>query len=390
VRGPGPAEGELAAATETERLVALLRLPVIALLAAGQQLQHPNPAERPFAVALVLFAAWSCALLALVYARPASRRLALAATAVDVLAITALASLSGGPVSQARLAYFLVPVAAAFRFRPSVTAAAAVTTTAAYLGQGLAHPASEDAVDFVLVQAGYLLWVGAAAFLLSAVLGRRTRSMLELAHGRELLMAEAISAEERERRRLAEALHDHPIQNLLSARHELEEAETATGHPAIARAQRVLMETVGELREAIFDLHPYVLEQAGLQAALATMGQHAARRGRFRLRLETEPVSAGANDRLLLAAARELLANAAEHAGASEVVLGLGTRDGRVSLTVSDDGRGFDPGVLARRAAEGHIGLVSQRARVESAGGSLGLASTPGGGTEVEVLVPRA
>ena len=83
------------------------------------------------------------------------------ATAVDIAAITTLAALSGGPFSQARLAYFLVPVAVAFRFRPSVTAVAGAGSIAAYLGQAFAHPSASEpeATRFVLVQAGYLAWV---------------------------------------------------------------------------------------------------------------------------------------------------------------------------------------------------------------------------------------
>jgi two-component system NarL family sensor kinase len=124
VPGEDGSTTEGGAAQESERLLAWLRLPALALIAAGQQLDHPEPADRAFTVALVLFAAWSAGLLAWLYIRPISERLALAATAVDIAAITALAALSGGPFSQARLAYFLIPVAVAFRFRPSVTAVA--------------------------------------------------------------------------------------------------------------------------------------------------------------------------------------------------------------------------------------------------------------------------
>ena len=86
-------EGE--AAHESERLVAWLRLPAVALIAAGQKIDHPEPAERAFTIALVLFAVWSAALLAWLYIRPISERFALMATAVDIAAITTLAALSG-------------------------------------------------------------------------------------------------------------------------------------------------------------------------------------------------------------------------------------------------------------------------------------------------------
>ena len=77
-----------------------------------------------FLVMLALFSAWSAAVLAWVHLRPAGPRLALVATGVDVVAISMLAVLSGGAFSHARLAFFLVPVAVAFRFRPLVTSVA--------------------------------------------------------------------------------------------------------------------------------------------------------------------------------------------------------------------------------------------------------------------------
>ena len=91
---------------------------------------------------------------------------------------------------------------------------------------------------------------------------------------------------------------------------------------------------------------------------------------------------------LLYGAARELLANAAVHAHAGNVSVELFERNGSVELAVRDDGRGFDLGALPARIAEGHIGLQSQRERVESAGGRFDIHSSPGRGTEVEVGLP--
>jgi two-component system NarL family sensor kinase len=388
--GRGSSQREYDAAQESERLVAWLRLPAIALIAAGQRIDHPNPAGRAFAVALVIFAAWSAGVLAWVYVRPVSEQLALAATAIDIAAITALAALSGGPFSQARLAYFLVPVAVAFRFRPSVTAVAGAGSIAAYLGQGFAHPSASqpEATRFVLVQAGYLAWISAAALLLSAVLRRRTERVVELARERERLMAEAVSAEERERQALAEALHDTAIQNLLSARHALQEAEEATGNPELARADTALENTVVMLRDAVFELHPYVLEAAGLEAALTTIAERAAAAGRFRLHLDAQPVPPSRHDRLLLSAARELLSNVARHADAAHVNLHLHQADGNIVIAIRDDGRGFAETVLDDRLARGHIGLSSHRARLESVGGGLSVDSIEGTGTLAKVRVP--
>jgi two-component system, NarL family, sensor kinase len=385
-----PSRLDATPATETERLVAWLRLPAIALIAAGHGLAHPNPNATAFFVAIVVFSAWSAGALAYVYLRPITFVLSVASTAVDVAAITTLAALSGGAFSQARLAYFLIPIAVAFRFRPSFTAIAAASTVVAYLAQALVHPASSrsEAGRFIAIHGGYLLWVGLAAVLLSFVLARRTDRIAELAAVRQRLMADALTAEERERGALAEGLHDRAIQNLLSVRHVLEEVGERAPDPALRGADDALAETVKDLREAIFELHPYVLEHAGLQAALPAIARRAAERGGFDVNFDLVYRDRHPHERLLAAVARELLANVAAHAAASDVTVRLNESKGDLVLVVSDNGNGFDPATVRERLTEGHIGLASQRARVESVGGRIEIRSSPGQGATVEVRLP--
>jgi two-component system, NarL family, sensor kinase len=384
-----PAEpGE--ATAESERLVAWLRLPAIALIALGQGLTHPNPEETGFLVTLAVFSAWSAGVLAWVHLRPAGERFALAATAVDIAAISVLALLSGGAFSHARLAFFLVPVAVAFRLRPSVTGVAVAVTTAAYVIQASIHPAAgqPEAVRFIVTQAGFLAWIGIACVLLSMLLARRTELVARLAAARSRLLADALSAEQRERKALAEALHDQAIQNLLSARHELEEAGETLSHPALDRADAALAETVAQLREAVFDLHPYVLDEGGLEAALRSIARQAAARARIELKLDLHYRERHPQEQLAFSAARELLANVVRHAQASEVTLRLAESAGELELVVEDDGRGFPVELLAERLADGHIGLAAQRVRIEAAGGRMFVASAPGAGTRVEIRLP--
>jgi two-component system NarL family sensor kinase len=379
------------AATETERLVAWLRLPAIGLFVLARSLPHPNPERSDFYIVLGLFAVWSLGALAWVTVKRASRRFALVATALDVTFFTVLAGLSGGAFSNARIAYFLVPVAVAFRFRPAVTAIAAAATVVAYVVQAVAHPASSgiDADKFIATYAGYLGWVGVACVALSALLARRTDAVAQLAEARSNLLADALSAEQRERKALAEGLHDHAVQNLLSALHELEEVAERQRHPALGRAETAVHDTVRDLRDAIFELHPYVLDEAGLDAAVRSMAQRAAERTGAELRLDLESVGAGANDQLLFSAARELVANIVQHARAKLISVTLRPEGGEVLLVVEDDGEGLEPGMLGERLADGHIGLASQRVRIESAGGRMSVVSMPGLGTRAEVRLPR-
>ena len=331
-------------------------------------------------------------MLAWVYLRTPGPRLALTATGVDIAAISVLAVLSGGAFSHARLAFFLVPVTVAFRFRPSTTAVAAIVTTSAYVLQAVAHPAfrQPQAVRFVLTQAGFLAWVGLACVLLSALLARRTAQATRLAESRSQLLSDALSAEQRERKALAEVLHDEAIQNLLSVRHELEEAGEAVSHESLDRADATLSETIGQLREAVFELHPYVLEVVGLEAALRSIANQNASRGGFDLSLNLSCDGAHPREQLVFSAARELLTNVVRHASAKHVMVRLEEVGDQLELTVADDGRGFPPERLAEQIANGHVGLASQRVRIEAAGGSLDIRSVPGTGTQVKVRVPSA
>jgi two-component system NarL family sensor kinase len=379
------------AAIETERLVAWLRLPAIALFVLARSIPHPNPEPGDFFVTLGLYAVWSLGALVYVSRRRHDPRFALVATALDVVFITVLAGLSGGPFSNARLAYFLIPVSVAFRFRPAVTAFAAAATVVAYVIQAIAHPASSgsNADKFIATYAGYLAWVGAACVLLSALLARRTEAVAHLADARSRLLTDALTAEQRERKALAEGLHDRSVQNLLSALHELEEAGEDRPHPALARAESALVDTVHELRDAIFELHPYVLDEAGLDAAVRSVATRAAERAGVELRLHVEPGAGGTHDQLLFSAVRELVANVVRHAKARVLSVTLRPQGDEVLLIVEDDGAGLDPERLGERLADGHIGLASQRVRIESVGGRLSVVSRPGLGTRAEVRLPR-
>src|SRR5207247_255357 len=118
---------------------------------------------------------------------------------------------------------------------------------------------------------------------------------------------------------------------------------------------------------------------AGLQVALRTLAKRSSRHGGFALRFELgngRPYgSLYPHESLLLTAARELLTNVAHHARAENVTVRLVREDETVVLEIADDGSGFDPRELPLRLAEGHIGLHSQRERIESVGGQLEIRS---------------
>jgi two-component system NarL family sensor kinase len=377
--------------TETERVVAWLRLAAVPLIAAGQQLPQAEPLTGEFLVALALFWAYSLAALGWVYRLPVTRRFSVAVTALDLVAITASVELGGGFLAPTHYAFFLIPISVAFRFQPRLTFVATGVTIAVYLTgvlwlHRINYPNANRHLG--LFQAAVLAWISVAAIALSTVLKRRTERAAELALERERLLADSLSAGERERRTIAEGLHDSVIQNLLSVRHDLQEAAEAAPSTALVRAEEAVAATIASLRETVFELHPYVLEEAGLEAALRAVGERAARRAGATLLLDLRYDHRHAHEGILFVAANELLANAVTHAHPSTIEVRLVQEDGFLVLGVSDDGPGFDHSMLRERLAEGHIGLASQRVRIEAIGGRLEIGSRSGGGTRAEIRVP--
>jgi two-component system, NarL family, sensor kinase len=372
------------------RALAVIRIAALPVILIGERLvEHPELPGDPFDWVLAGTALYAVAAFALSFST-AGRRVPGGLYAVlDLAFICALAYTSGGPFSQLRYAFFVLPVGAAFLLTPPLTALASVVVVAAYVGVSLPHPATQrgEDLEFILTQALYVAWMGLAAVVLSVILTRRAQRIDQLAALRGRLVAEALDAEDRERRRLAEALHDEAIQNLLAARQELGEAERGDGE-SLRRARVGLDRSVEQLRTAIFELHPYLLESAGLPAALEAVAAEQGRRGRFHARVRVGPDASGEHDQLILSLARELLVNAAKHAEAKEVTVAVARTGSELVLEVGDDGRGIDLSRLASAPADGHIGLASCAQRVQALGGDFRVLRGEPNGTRVLATIP--
>jgi signal transduction histidine kinase len=184
-----------------------------------------------------------------------------------------------------------------------------------------------------------------------------------------------------ERNRLARELHDALTQSLFGLRLRLE-ADDVDG------ARAVLEEVFAELRSLILQLRPPDLERDGLVASLAKHLDVVGRTHGLETRLDAGSLGDVAPDteQALFRIAQEALTNVVRHAAAGSVTVHLQRADGRVSLAVDDDGRGFDPrdpAIGARR-----LGLVSMHERAADLGGTLVVESAPGEGTSVRAEVP--
>jgi two-component system NarL family sensor kinase len=374
--------------------LAALRVALVPVVLLGEQLvDHPVAHTGAFPFLLAAYAAWALALLGLhLSARRVPEALERVEPFIDLAGIVVLTYASGGPFSETAMAFFVLPVLAAARLSPVVTAGWALGAIAAFILLSAVHPTAgeAEATERVVSQVAYLALIGLAATVVSLVLQQRDRAIARLAEQRGQLATHALTAEQRERRRLAELLHDESVQTLSLARQEMVDYHRTGRDASFERARHAIDETMAQLRGEIFELHPYVLDHAGLEAALSAIADRSAQRMGAEITVAVDPGAGGRHDELIVVLARELLSNVVKHSRAAHVEVTVAADAERVELEVRDDGRGFDPSRRAASLLDGHIGLASSEQRVESAGGTFVVASAPGEGTTVRVTLPSS
>lgn len=195
-----------------------------------------------------------------------------------------------------------------------------------------------------------------------------------------------IRGHEEERRRIAQEIHDEPVQELVHLLRLLDiapdRAAPATSG-AIAEARRVAEQTMRSLRDMARGLRPPSLDDLGLAATLRRLGTEFAERTAVEAQVDVAAAGVRLDPDVELGVfriAQEALRNVEHHAGAHTVSMRL-VLDPAVRLTVTDDGRGFDPG--ERR--EGALGLLGMQERAQLLGGRLEVRRRKGGGTVVDL-----
>lgn len=242
--------------------------------------------------------------------------------------------------------------------------------------------------------------LGTIAQRVSSFVERRfiLRSLLSYQEDLRRMASELSLTEQRERRRIAEGLHDRIGQNLALATMRLGAAQQAADESEvagmIAEAREILADIITETRTLTFDLCPPVLYELGLAAALdwlaeqfeTTYGIRAIVRSRGGQVDLPEDVNTA-----LFQATREALTNVGRHARATTVNVDVLSEKDRAQVVVEDNGVGFDVASLrSRPEPQKGFGLFSIRERLRSMGGSLDLESEPGRGTIVRLIVPLA
>jgi signal transduction histidine kinase len=206
---------------------------------------------------------------------------------------------------------------------------------------------------------------------------------------RRRLLAHVVRVAEEERRRIANDVHDDPVQKLVALKMRLELLVKSHPHDDdMARAKTAVEGVIHSMRHLLFDLRPPVLDEADLDEALRYLLEQSELPFAWSVEgtVDHEP---GEQARVILyRIAQEAVANARKHSQAERLVVRLESRDGGTWLEIADDGVGFLP-QDAVVAAPGHLGLAAMRERAEIAGGTCELRSLPNAGTTVTVWLPR-
>jgi signal transduction histidine kinase/ligand-binding sensor domain-containing protein len=202
-----------------------------------------------------------------------------------------------------------------------------------------------------------------------------------------------MNAQEQERIRIAGELHDGVMQEMQAVTMMLGAAKRRVAADAqatatIDKAQQKLVQAGTDLRQLSHDLHPPLLQEAGLPTAVAAYCEQFSAASGLPVACEVDDavreLSRGAA-LALFRVVQEALGNAAKHAKATQISVHLARSDGMVSLRVADNGVGIDQG---RLASGGGLGLIMMRERASQLNGRFEVESAHARGTTIRVVIP--
>jgi len=217
------------------------------------------------------------------------------------------------------------------------------------------------------------------------------RKLAQRAEQLQKLTLELSQAENRERKRLADVLHDDLQQQLAAIRFQLGNlgeqvvSSNPSVQPMLDQIDRMLSEAVHKSRTLAHELSPAVLYQKDLKKIFQWLS--AQMKAKYGLAVHVDTVGEVSLGRealraFLFKAAQEILFNIVKHAGVNQAVVRLRRFEGRVLLVIADRGRGFNP--RAPRKSAG-FGLMSIRERIALLGGDMKIRSTPGKGSVIVI-----
>lgn len=239
---------------------------------------------------------------------------------------------------------------------------------------------------------------------LEQTVARRTQQLQKakeaLAHKAaqlQKLLSETVDVQERERQRIAHDMHDGTNQLLIGAMLELKSAQKRLADGELARAetsihtvQEILRRVEAEIKRIIHHLRPPTLDALGLAPALRRYAEQFQRYCGVPCTVHIEGVVRRLPSNIEISVYRlvqEALQNASTHAEPAHTEVSLAFGDEGLTLTVEDDGKGFDLETVLTHS-NGQLGLLGMQERTEALGGKLDIRTGAGQGTCVQVSIP--
>lgn len=209
------------------------------------------------------------------------------------------------------------------------------------------------------------------------------------------LSGRLMTMQDEERRRIAREIHDGLGQELAAAKMILDGIIAKDPAPAVQRASieasQLVDRAIQQVRSISHLLHPPLLDEVGLVSALRWFLEGLSERSGIEIRLEVEPADVGRLksevETAIFRIVQEALTNMFRHSGARNGIVRLIEKEGKIVVTIRDDGKGIEEEVIQLRPESVGIGIGGMRQRVNELGGSLRLANA-NPGTIVEVIIP--
>jgi PAS domain S-box-containing protein len=218
---------------------------------------------------------------------------------------------------------------------------------------------------------------------------RAGRQLEQYKRNLQRMSSELMLAEELERQRLAQDLHDSLGPTLFNARRKLDQMSQRI--PGVKDLAKTLDDIRRIVQTLTFELSPPVLKQLGVKAAIRWLAQDIKSRYNLTVQVTDDDRPVALDPRVMVVlfrCVRELVINIVKHAEAKSAIVSVTTSGGGLRVTIEDDGKGFDLAEQSDHVEKGHFGLFSVRERLEYLGGTLHIRSTPGKGTRVSMTVP--
>jgi signal transduction histidine kinase len=209
------------------------------------------------------------------------------------------------------------------------------------------------------------------------------------------LSTQLMKGQDDERRRIAREIHDTTVQSLVAAKMQIDQAQEGvtplgvSSAMALRDAHKLLNQSLSELRTLSYLLHPPMLDELGLAAAVRWYAQGFQKRSGITVSVDASALSRlpTETETTLFRVVQEGLANVHRHSGSPEARISLVYHPEWVELEIADMGKGMSSPILDEANYTLGVGIPGMRVRVQQLGGSLELKST-GHGTTLRVAVP--